>query len=134
MANLKFTVLASHTDWLGNEIRPGDLVIVSAMWGRSASSWLGRCLEIRNVDNGGNRYGPQHEVKIVVQPAHPKGYNGSCHHDWDMAEDLLTGEWLYTGAPPRSLTIMDRNVFKWTGPEPPILSEPIAGMRRKSRW
>lgn len=124
MAN-SYTVLPSYTDWLGNDITPGDLVIVSAMWGRSASSWLGRCLEIRNVKSQYSR--GDDKVKLLVEPAHPKGYNGGCHHDWPTEQNLVTGQVERNGEHPRPLLIMDRNVFKWTGPNPPILDTPIKG-------
>jgi hypothetical protein len=119
-----YKVLPSFTDWLGNEVTAGDLVIVSALYGRSASSWLGSVLEIRSVKS---EWGNTWETKVQVQPEHPKAYNGGQHHSWPTEKNLVTGKSRYTGDHPKPLLIMERNVFRTVRGLAPILDQEWLG-------
>lgn len=117
------TPIDLYVDFLGQEIRVGDHVVVLGMVGRSASGYSAQVIDIHEVPIKYARNPGATEIKLCCEPT--GAYSGSCHHDWPTEEDVWETQvqgrtvWKATGERPRAHWIMSRNVLRSPVQEPP---------------
>lgn len=96
------THLSQFQDFLGNQILPGDHVLVFQRSGDTERCWSGQVLDINSVPNPYNSSSPA-QIKVLVQAT--GAYSGWAAHQWPTEKDAF-GATVWAGEYPRPTWIM----------------------------
>lgn len=96
-----------YIDFLGNEVGPGDQVIVCQRDGNVSRMWLGECSGVAVWED---RWLRPH-WHVLIQPVDFNAYSrGASKHVWEREENPLTGKSEPTGKRPPPRWIMADHV------------------------
>ncbi len=108
------TLCEEFTDWCGNVIREGDIMVVGQANGSSSRMWLGEVVAIAFMERTWPSGHSHTYYKAKLQPVSFNAYSG-WRHDWPTAFNHFTGQNEPTGERPRPTWIMTENMVKYGG-------------------